>query len=746
MAHYTPSDDKSTPVENHTDGLGFQEFLHLVEAQGSYPQWKGKCPVHDDKRHSLSIKYDDETTKVLVKCFVCGPEFIGGLKLRGYWPIGTPNDQALKHARSAQKNTKTTYQWVPKGDGAPPEPKELLNHRVAGMWEYRDLENDLIGRVIRYDELAEPEPGQKQGKQFRPQFCFMTDKGPTWMMKAPTVRPLYNLPSLHLNGVVLLVEGEKTADRAQELFPTMAVVSPQGGLQGLAKTDLSVLAGRDIIVWSDADSSWENNVVAWNNVLTSADCKSVAYVKLPDRLVAEHNKWDLADEIPSWLNIEELLDHPVLFKVLDKDPVRSIKRAEDLKLKYAIVGIGGQDHRFIHLDSGFKFTMKVFDAMFRNLTTPRDLGLPSRYYMDAKDRHPGFADIDYVPGGDKFLKREGNEYFNVYRPTEVIPRSGNVKPFVEHLEWLLNDEDRQELMCRFANMVQHPKRRPLSAYVLQGSQGLGKNILFDALAPLVGRDNYSIVPPDAVTQAYNYYTANKVYLVFNEMTDYEKHELYDKLKPLITDEDIMVRQKYMPDYWTKNYTHIFCMTNYARPIRLPDENERRFYIAEAVPKAPKDQDYYDKFMSWRSTHTGELFHYLLNFDLGSWSPEARPKMTEAKEKVIKLSQPIGEQVYAQMLRDGEFSYDAYISVEFARVLSNSGVLHSEKQFSKMHDLIKKYGGEVILAARPKPGGQGLDVVKLVILKGLEDYQKLSKSDMWKKYLSTRTAGYGDESF
>ena len=61
-----------------------------------------------------------------------------------------------------------------------------------------------------------------------------------WQLKAPTGQhPLFALPRLLTNGTlpVLIVEGEKTAHRAQELAPWCVVVTSFGGSSAFKRTD-----------------------------------------------------------------------------------------------------------------------------------------------------------------------------------------------------------------------------------------------------------------------------------------------------------------------------------------------------------------------------------------------------------------------------------------------------------------------------------------------------------------------------
>ena len=75
---------------------------------------------------------------------------------------------------------------------------------------------------------------------------------PQWTWKAlPEPRPLYGLPKLTAmpDALILLVEGEKTADAAQAYFPHHAALTWGGGAKAVSKADFSPLQGRKVITW-----------------------------------------------------------------------------------------------------------------------------------------------------------------------------------------------------------------------------------------------------------------------------------------------------------------------------------------------------------------------------------------------------------------------------------------------------------------------------------------------------------------
>jgi predicted P-loop ATPase len=90
------------------------------------------------------------------------------------------------------------------------------------------------------------------GKSFRP----YTWRGGRWVAKGyPDPKPLYYAPESAARNdcSVLVVEGEKCAELAAQTLLRYQVVTWAGGAQAVRKSDWSVLADRDVLIWPDAD-------------------------------------------------------------------------------------------------------------------------------------------------------------------------------------------------------------------------------------------------------------------------------------------------------------------------------------------------------------------------------------------------------------------------------------------------------------------------------------------------------------
>ncbi|WP_159992640.1 hypothetical protein [Roseomonas sp. 18066] len=142
----------------------------------------------------------------------------------------------------------------------------------------------MIFAVCRFD----PPNGRKEVLPF-------TCDGQGWHWKGPEgPRPIYGLDRLAAreDAPVIVVEGEKAADRAAEIFPELVAISWPGGAQSVGRADWSALRGRSVVIWPDADAPGRKAAAAVAKEAAKAGAASIQIVDVPDDWPPG---WDLAD-------------------------------------------------------------------------------------------------------------------------------------------------------------------------------------------------------------------------------------------------------------------------------------------------------------------------------------------------------------------------------------------------------------------------------------------------------------------
>jgi hypothetical protein len=185
-------------------------------------------------------------------------------------------------------------------------PNSLGEH--SQIWHYLNEDGRLLFVMCRFET-------ENDGKIFRPvTYCRSTQGHCDWKWKShPDPCPLYGLNRLseHPNNPVLIVEGEKTAEAAQQLFPDHVVMTSPCGSGAAGKTDWGPLEGRTVVIWPDND---EPGIHYANDVAKLASASGAASVAIVDIPGDFRSKWDLADALPDGWDknkLQLLLDNAI---------------------------------------------------------------------------------------------------------------------------------------------------------------------------------------------------------------------------------------------------------------------------------------------------------------------------------------------------------------------------------------------------------------------------------------------------
>jgi 5S rRNA maturation endonuclease (ribonuclease M5) len=217
-----PMAKRRTPLERVLDRL------ENVRASGD--GWTALCPAHDDNRSSLNVREGDDG-RVLLRCFAgCEVEEIVealGLKMRDLFPRASADEK-----RKA----------IP-SDGAP-------DKKVVVTYDYCDEVGRFLFQIVRFDP-----------KDFRPR-----RRGPDgdWVYDLNGVRRvMYNLLDVITATHVIVVEGEKDADRVEEALRYFgkrkgvrwAVTTCPGGAKGWRAEYAPYCTGKSVYILPDNDEA-----------------------------------------------------------------------------------------------------------------------------------------------------------------------------------------------------------------------------------------------------------------------------------------------------------------------------------------------------------------------------------------------------------------------------------------------------------------------------------------------------------
>lgn len=192
--------------------VDLRRIVSALEGRKEGNSWRCRCPCHDGR--SLIVTLDGETLLCNCKGGCSQEDVIAALKDLNLWPNGR------SPAPTPQATLETEYSYVGAG-GAP----------VAIKGRFRKPNGDKT--------FAWKRPGAEgwQG------LCGLKEKD----------LPLYNVHLLPTtDGPVIVVEGEKAANACLDAG-LLAVCTPGGASAKDFGDQPKALAGRDVILWPDAD-------------------------------------------------------------------------------------------------------------------------------------------------------------------------------------------------------------------------------------------------------------------------------------------------------------------------------------------------------------------------------------------------------------------------------------------------------------------------------------------------------------
>lgn len=308
------------------------QIVEIVTSQTLKKQGRenvGLCPFHHDKKSSLKVN----AKKQIFGCFACGKsgDVIDFLTI-GYESQGLSEKDAFKKAieflkkqdgsfsikpTHESKGKKSTYwEQLPFG----PRTSQIAHYKNGkpnSLWEYLNPDGKTIGYVCRFD-MAD---GTKEVIPYA--YCTNgTQKAWRWRAFGRP-RPIYNwhLVAKHPNKNILILEGEKTADAAQKLFPHMVCITWPGGSKAIKYVDWEILKGRTILVWPDNDKEQKygethpkagqlkpfheqpgNEAMIEIATILKTICPVVKWIANADEFP---NKWDVADNT-TWTTEEAI--------------------------------------------------------------------------------------------------------------------------------------------------------------------------------------------------------------------------------------------------------------------------------------------------------------------------------------------------------------------------------------------------------------------------------------------------------
>lgn len=322
-------------TDGRIDTEALKRSVALEDVVGRYvklrrngSEYSGLCPFHEERSPSFTVN----PGKGFYHCFGCGAhgdairfiqsitgqtfqEACSQLGERDYAPISPTACRVVDQPLDVV--------WVPLlpvPDGVPellagngwtvpiwnPKSRKLRRMKPVRVDAYRNADGRLLGYVLRC-EFEDRATGKL--KKWTPQvtWCVGPEGQQQWcLVKFPTPRPLCGLDTLAAkpDAPVLIPEGEKCRAAGADAWAAYAVATWAGGGNAVGKSDWAALAGRNVVLWPDADAAGRKAMLGWRNdagqyvpgvaqLAARAGAKSIRLIDVEGQPAG----WDIADAL-----------------------------------------------------------------------------------------------------------------------------------------------------------------------------------------------------------------------------------------------------------------------------------------------------------------------------------------------------------------------------------------------------------------------------------------------------------------
>lgn len=244
--------------------------------------------------------------------------------------------------------------------------------------------------------------------------------------------------------------------------------------------------------------------------------------------------------------------------------------------------------QFIDDHMGAVYKLKVPVAKGKSMTMEWALGA-KLFYENPPKMYYGFTSRVDLPYGDVVV--DGELKWNLYHH-ELKEGLGNPGLFWLHIRYNIcadDDEVFNYFKMYLASFILLPTYRNGIILTINGKQGSGKTTVFDALRGFYNITNTIKTGDDkAILGDFNGLLKDMFFVSLEEMQwSGDKSGMWNKLKALATSNEMVINQKYRPQYKCANYTKFMITTNegWSAPI---EGGDRRYFSLFAERKVDID--------------------------------------------------------------------------------------------------------------------------------------------------------------
>jgi len=282
-----------------------------------------------------------------------------------------------------------------------------------------------------------------------------------------------------------------------------------------------------------------------------------------------------------------------------------------------------------HAYSNRRYKLYAGDKLQEKSTAAEWLKWPHRHALKG---------ITYAPNQDSVVD---NSLFNTWRSWGCEAKKGTMGPWHKLMRGIFgaNTAERQWFERWLAYQVQNPGVKLTTAVLMWGvNQGTGKSFIGYIMRNIFGRENFSEIGNSHLISDFNHWQIEKQFVMVDEVKDVSGHfkQIGERLKQLITQEEIFVNKKYLANYYIPDSVNYYLTSNSPNALPLEDK-DRRYFIWE-VQESLEEEWFIDVLDPWaKGDGPSALRYYLEQINLGKFTAKTKAPMTVAKNDMIYIS-------------------------------------------------------------------------------------------------------------
>tara|TARA_R110000822_G_scaffold41598_2_gene113229 strand:- start:124 stop:1305 length:1182 start_codon:yes stop_codon:yes gene_type:complete len=231
--------------------------------------------------------------------------------------------------------------------------------------------------------------------------------------------------------------------------------------------------------------------------------------------------------------------------------------------------------------------------------------------------------------------------------------------------WADDDENVYKVLLYFwSQILQKPETLPNreNAILLIGDQGIGKDFIVDFFQKFViGQNHVSrLTGIEQAVGQFNKTLQNKVLSVINEMasTRDQFRSNFDKIKPLISNNEIMIQQKGVDSYPVENISSWLLFSNHEDVLYL-EKGDRRYTCLRGNPKYKGNTGFFKSVFNqcFNQEAGNHMYSYLMNLQEEDMLHPSELKTTTLKEEIKMISLPAPQRFITEILEFRKYNLE-----------------------------------------------------------------------------------------